>query len=300
MLRAVIVHGTVTKAAESLYRSPSGISRQLRELSAELGVELFEQEGRTLNPTPAAYLLLERSEQLFRLWEETQADLSAQSGELVGTVRVASFPTALAAVVAPVIADVQVAFPQLAVRAWEAEPAECFEFLTAGDIDLALVYITPETPESDDPRYASTTLYREPIDLLVREEDPLAARPKVALEDAADRPWIVGASYHSGSGHIVAACQAAGFTPRVVHHAHEWAAVASLVGQGLGVSIVSRMAKLDPAAGVVRVSLSGPVEPSRQVLGYTRAGAERNPAMLEVSSRISSCAEDVLKALENA
>ena len=294
LFRAVMLHGTITSAAETLFRSPSGISRQLRDLSDDLGVELFEVDGRKIKPTPTAHLLLEHVEQLLRLWEITQVNLRAQDDDIAGNLRIGAFATALTALCPQVVSSMARDFPRLRVRVIEAEPAECFDYLLEGEIDAALVYVTPDTPETDDARYASMPLYREPIDLLVASGDELAEKTAVSLADAVDRPWIVGPPQHSGSRQIITACQAAGFTPRVVHEAHGWNSVAALVGEGLGVSVVSRLARTDSAPKVVRVPLTGTAAPSRTILAYTRAGAERAPATVELISRIVEDAKSLL------
>jgi DNA-binding transcriptional LysR family regulator len=72
-------------------------------------------------------------------------------------------------------------------------------------------------------------------------------------------------------------CGAAGFSPRIVHAAVHWPAVWSLVANGLGVSLVPRLAEGPAGQAVVRVPLSRENMPTRRILTCVRRGSRRNP-----------------------
>src|SRR5699024_5309774 len=83
MLSMVQRHGTVTAAAHALRYSPSTVSHQVRQLSAELGVTLLEQHGRNVRLTPAAASLLRHVDAMSAEWESALAELGH-----AGTVRI--------------------------------------------------------------------------------------------------------------------------------------------------------------------------------------------------------------------
>ncbi|NUR06031.1 MAG: LysR family transcriptional regulator [Nocardioidaceae bacterium] len=277
VLRMVAACGTVTGAAEALHYAPSAVSQQLRTLAKDLGVDLVVQDGRRIRLTPAARVLLARSEDLFATWEEIRAELAAAGDQGRGTLRLCGFSTAAAALLPPVAVGVRAALPGCEVRVVEVGPRECFELLLADEADLAVVVATSEVPASADPRFEIGHLLDDPLDLLVPEGHRLAGTSAALLKDVVDEPWVMdrpGSPYHQL---LQTACASAGFTPVVAHHATEWDTGAALVGAGLGVALVPRLAHMPMGYPVVRVPLTGDPMPSRHILTGIRRGSRNHP-----------------------
>jgi DNA-binding transcriptional LysR family regulator len=280
VLRAVHHHGTVTSAATALHLTPSAVSQQIRQLSRDLGVPLLEPQGRRVKLTSAAHVLLDHADTLYVRWEQARADLADHASGKVGPLRLCGFPTGVATLLAPAAAHLAKAWPDLVVSVTEAETTDSFDRLLADQADLAVIIPTPDSPVSDDPRFDQQPLFDEPQDLLVHSGHPLATRDAVSLTEAAHEPWISPVPGTCDQHHVVvSACIAAGFTPQVAHHATEWIAVAALVGHGLGVSLVPRLAAI-PENAVVRIPLRGNPTPTRRILTCTRRGARQHPAIV--------------------
>ena len=103
LLIAVCEYGTVTAAAEALYRSPSGVSKQLKELAAELDVDLLERHGRRVHLTPAGRRLVSHARALHAQWETALSDTTAAARELCGPVALGGFPTSIPSVLTPAV-----------------------------------------------------------------------------------------------------------------------------------------------------------------------------------------------------
>jgi DNA-binding transcriptional LysR family regulator len=292
VLRMVAQCGTVTGAAAALNYTPSGVSQQLRALGRDLGVDLLVQDGRGVRLTPAARVLLDRSEELLSRWEEIRAEvaLSAETGG--GLLRLSGFSTAAAALLPAVAARVGEVLPACTVRIIEAEPEECFGLLLADQADVAVVVVTSGLPASSDPRFELRYLLEDPLDVLLHQEHPLAGEPAVILRDLADEPWIMdrpGRTYHQL---LQAACVAAGFTPVAAHYASEWDTGAALVGAGLGIALVPRLAHIPDGYAVVRVPLTGDPTPSRRILTGIRRGSDTQPTIATALDILRDLAAD--------
>jgi DNA-binding transcriptional LysR family regulator len=278
VLRVVQQTGTVTAAAGALHLTPSAVSQQIRQLARELGVTLLEPHGRGVRLTPAACLLLDRAATLHVQWERIRAELAERAEGAVGTLRMCGFPTAVAGLLAP--AGGRLSADGLDVRISEAETGPAFDHLLVDEADIAVVIPETDGPTLDDPRFDQWPLVDEPQDLLVPEGHPLAGRPGVRLGDAAHERWINAAP---GGCHqhqlIAAACSAAGFVPDVAHLAADWAAESALVANGLGVTLIPRMAAVPAEHPVVRVPLSGKPLPTRQIVVCVRRGSDAQPAI---------------------
>ncbi|KQT94736.1 LysR family transcriptional regulator [Marmoricola sp. Leaf446] len=289
VLRMVAACGTVTGAAEALHYTPSAVSQQLRSLSRDLGVELVVQDGRRIRLTPAARVLVERSDDLFTAWEEVRGDVGAADTGGVGTLRLCGFSTAASSLLPQVALAVRAARPRSRVRIIEADPEECFDLLLADEADVAVVVATAGVPASTDPRFEQHHLLEDPLDLLVATTHRLAGEESVHLGDLAQETWIMdrpGRPYHQL---LQAACVAAGFSPAAAHVATEWDTGAALVAAGLGVSLVPRLAHLPADHAVVRIPLRGAPAPSRHILTGVRRGSSRQPlialALAELAAR---------------
>lgn len=277
VLRILDEHGTVTAVAESLYLTPSAVSQQIRQLSRDVGVELLRREGRGVRLTPAARILLDHSDAIYTRWEQALAEVSAtQAG---GGLRLCGFPTALASLLAPAAAHLRTTTTAPRTELTEADNAACFELLLADRADIAVVVPTPGSPPQDDPRFDQQPLLDDPFDLVVPAQHRLADRDGVDLAAAAAEPWIAAPGRIDDQALVLAACAAAGFTPRIAHRAEEWNAIVALVTHGFGVCLMPRLAPIPPHHAVVRLPLRGDPTPSRRVLTCVRRGSRGQAAV---------------------
>lgn len=279
VLRVVAACGTVTAAAEALNFSPSAVSAQVRSLSTELGVPLLEQDGRGVRLTESARTLLARAVDLYALWEEIRSELADADPDRVRSLRLCGFSTAASALLPYVAAQVRATYPHCTVRIIEADPEKCFELLLAQQADLAVVVATAAIPPRGDPRFDQESLLDDPLDLLVPADHALAHRASVLLSEAARESWIMDRPGRPNHGLVLTACAAAGFTPSVAHESTEWDTGAALVGAGLGVALIPRLARIPTGDRIVRVPLRGDPTPARHILTGVRRGSRGQPAI---------------------
>lgn len=293
VLRMLSALGTVAATAEALHYTPSAVSAQLRSLSDELGVALLVPQGRRLKLTTAGEVLLQRSHELFELWENISGEVQRSSGQITGKLRMSGFSTAAAALLPAAAKLVTTAEPGTTVRIIEADPEECFELLLAREVDLAVFIPTVNVPERSDIRFEQQSLLRDPLDLLVPQSHRFAGRASVALEEVGDEDWIVdrpGTAYHQL---FLAAYASIGLVPAITHHATEWDSATALVGEGMGVALVPRLARLPGGYPVIRLPLHGEPRPDRHILTGIRRGSESNPLVSRALAALREVAASV-------
>ncbi|MGA5472602.1 LysR family transcriptional regulator [Streptomyces arboris] len=286
ILRTLRDRGTVTATAEALLMTPSAVSQQLTNLAKQLGVELLEPQGRRVRLTDAAHLVLRHAEAVFAQLERADAELTGYLRGEAGEVRVGAFSTAVPALVVPAVRLLRAEDrPGPDVRVREAEAAQAYELLTAGEVDLALS-LAAHAPTARDPRFSLFPLLADPLDVALPVGHPLADAPALRLADLAADRWIFGGS-GPWSEITTAACEAAGFVPEQAHSAAGWTAILALVEAGMGIALVPRMASREqrPAAVVMRVLEAD--QPRRHVVAAVRHGAESGPAVARVLSALS-------------
>lgn len=277
VLRAVAHYGTVTAAARALHFTPSAASQQIRQLARELGVDLLEPQGRGVRLTTAAENLLAHADAITARWEEAEHELRAEYSAAAGQLRVSGFTTAVSVLLAPMAVRLRERHPQLTVRIQEAGVPESFDLLFEGEVDLAVVDVTPRNPPLGDARFDQQPLLDDPYDLVVPADHPLAGRERVDLAEAAHEDWIAPLPDNPCRPHVISACGAAGFTPSVLHHAVDWNVTAHLVAHRLGVALIPRLAQLTPHLPIARVRCTG--DPHRKLLTCTRRGYRERPAV---------------------
>ncbi|MEU0097862.1 LysR family transcriptional regulator [Streptomyces sp. NPDC006267] len=288
ILRTLRDRGTVTATAEALLMTPSAVSQQLTNLARQLGVDLLEAQGRRVRLTDAAHLVLRHAEAVFAQLERAEAELTGYLRGEAGEVRVGAFSTAVPALVVPAVRLLRAeGSPGPDVRVREAEAAQAYELLTAGEVDLALS-LAAHAPTARDPRFSLFPLLADPLDVALPAGHPLAGAPAPRLADLAADPWIFGGS-GPWSEITTAACEAAGFVPEQAHSAAGWTAILALVEAGMGVALVPRMAARERREGVVMRVLEAD-RPRRHVVAAVRHGAEDGPAVARVLAALTSVA----------
>ncbi|RLV66642.1 Transcriptional regulator, LysR family [Streptomyces sp. CBMAI 2042] len=289
ILRTLRDRGTVTATAEALLMTPSAVSQQLTNLAKQLGVELLEPQGRRVRLTDAAHLVLRHAEAVFAQLERADAELTGYLRGEAGEVRVGAFSTAVPALVVPAVRLLRAEDrPGPDVRVREAEAAQAYELLTAGEVDLALS-LAAHAPTARDPRFSLFPLLADPLDVALPAGHPLAAAPALRLADLAADRWIFGGS-GPWSEITTAACEAAGFVPEQAHSAAGWTAILALVEAGMGIALVPRMASREqrPEGVVMRVLEAD--QPRRHVVAAVRHGAESGPAVARVLAALTETA----------
>ncbi|WP_062992965.1 LysR family transcriptional regulator [Nocardia anaemiae] len=295
VLRVLAERGTVTAAATDLHVTPSAVSQQLRSLASELGVQLVVRRGRNIELTPAARSLLAHVDDLSARWEHARADIASANTTLTGQLRLCGVSSAAAALLLPAAARLHSDHPELDVHIRELESGECFQQLLAYRSDIALV-LPAHSPPVDDPRFEQQAIFDDAQDLLVPEDHPLTRRSDVRLADAATESWIVKPENNDSYELLVAACAAAGFTPRVTHHLKEWFAVSAAVAQGFGVCLLPRLVPVPERHRTVRVPLHGNIRPARAIIAATRRGSREHPMIAAGMHTITAVADELALA----
>ncbi|GAA2693356.1 MULTISPECIES: LysR family transcriptional regulator [Nonomuraea] len=270
-LRAVADHGTVTAAAAALHLTPSAVSQQLGALEHEVGHRLFARDGRGIRLTAVGRIMLGHADEVLAQLERAEAEVAAYTTGSAGEVSVASFATAISAVLAPAVRALRLSAPALKIRVLDAEGDRGLTMLLDDQADLAIAVEYRGAP--DDQRLTRIPLYAEPFDLLLPHEHA----PASTLAELAGDDWI--GPYPGNPVHdvITFACEREGFTPGFAHSSDDFRAVVALVGAGAGVALVPRLALRDlDLSGVIVQRIPGP---ERRVFAAVRKGADLHPLL---------------------
>jgi molybdate transport repressor ModE-like protein len=274
ILREVALRGSIAAAARELSFTPSAVSQQIATLEREAGVALVERSARSVRLTPAGRALVEHTERILALLQAAEAAVRAIADGHDGELRIASFPSATATLVAPAIASLQARSLSCEITIEESDPERSMPRLRSGDVDVAMVWEYDHVPVGANDGVERATLLDDPIHLLVPAGDPLAdLESPVELADFASASWIESPPTSSCHPFTRRACSAAGFRPRVVAQSADHAALQRLVAAGVGVAFESDLSltAIEPALEVKTIASA----PKRRIsVAYRAADAE--------------------------
>jgi DNA-binding transcriptional LysR family regulator len=292
VLHAVSSYGSVTAAAAALGYAAPAASQQLAALEREVGMRLTERVGRGIELTPAAAILVAHTDALLARLDVAESDLAALRDQVSGRVALAAFPSAGATIVPAAWAALAQAAPHVQIELTEMEPDESLHAVLRGETDVAVAHEYDLLPRPLDPLFERRELARDPVLLAVPASSPLACTPDrpVPLAGLAGQPFLAPRPGTSCAEMIQRACARAGFVPRVVARATDFAVLLSLVAAGAGLTLVPELAVHHLPAGV---RLLVPAEPvTRQIFTVSRRGGDRKPAVRVVLDALAEAAQD--------
>jgi DNA-binding transcriptional LysR family regulator len=289
-LRKLRERETITATAAALHLTPSAVSQQVAALSRTVGAPLLTRHGRRVRLTPQAVILLEHADRVHAELEAARADLAAFEAGRAGVVGVGAFATAITGLLVPALGVLTRERPGISLRVDEVEPPECLSRLDTGALDIAVTVDYAFGPSRDDPRYHRTWLCRDPLHVVVPSAHARAGDRTVRIGELARETWVAGAVGHPCFEITMAACTAAGVTPRIAHHIDAWDAVIGLVAGGAGVALVPALA-LGGAGQDVAVLEVRPPEPARSIYAAVRSGSQHAPHIAAVLDALRTAAE---------
>jgi DNA-binding transcriptional LysR family regulator len=207
---AVAEEGNVTGAAERLHMAQPPLSAAVRQLEQQLGVALLDGSSRQVRLSEAGERLLKRGRELLDHADTVVADVQAVERSPSGLLRGGLSPAARFGLVPELLDRWSSAAPGVMLHTREDTTGALLRDVRQGRLDLAVVFCPPDLAG-----LASTALRDEPAVVHVRDDHPLATRPRVALDQLAGETLLV-AGGHDSPGYtaaVLAACRAAGFEP---------------------------------------------------------------------------------------
>ncbi|MDC8805589.1 HTH-type transcriptional regulator CysB [Halomonas pacifica] len=240
----------VSATAQSLYTSQPGISKQIRLLEDELGVEIFARSGKHLTRvTPAGAAIIELAGQVLRTTENIKQVAQEHSDERRGNLAIATTHTQARYALPPVIRDFTRKYPEVALHMQQGTPKQIAQMVSEGQADFAIC--TESLELFND--LVLLPCYRWNRCVLVPQDHPLA-QGELTLERLAEHPLVTYVFGFTGRSQLDDAFRAEGLTPNVVLTAADADVIKTYVRLGLGVGIVAHMA-VDPEADSDLVAL---------------------------------------------
>ena len=229
----------VSATAASLYTSQPGISKQIRLLEDELGVEIFTRSGKHLTRvTPTGEEVLRIAGDILRQVDSIKQLTQEHNSPDRGSLSIATTHTQARYALPQVIEGFIGRYPKVSLHMHQGTPIQISEKAADGSVDFA---IATEALElfSD---LLMMPCYRWNRCILVPRDHPLASLANVSLEDVAEYPIVTYVFGFTGRSKLDDAFVEKGLTPKVVFTATDADVIKTYVRLGLGIGIVAHMA----------------------------------------------------------
>lgn len=229
----------LTEVANVLFTSQPGVSRQIRELEEELGVEIFERNGKRLTGlTPPGKGILTIIESLLLEAENLQQAAQEYSGQTSGTLSIATTHTQARYALPKVVQTFRSAFPDVRIALQQSSPEHIAEWVISGKADIGIA--TEGLSRFEE--LISFPCYSWNHVVVVPEGHALLEKKGISLEDLAAYPLITYDVGFTGRSHIDDAFREAGIATDIVLTAMDSDVIQQYVSLGLGVGLVASMA----------------------------------------------------------
>lgn len=229
----------VSATAQSLYTSQPGISKQIRLLEDELGVEVFSRSGKHLTRvTPAGQAILSIAGEILQKVESIKQVAQEFSDEKKGSLDVATTHTQARYALPPTITNFMKQYPDVSLHMHQGTPMQISEMAANGTVDFAIA--TEAMSHFSD--LVMMPCYRWNRSVVVPKGHPLTKKPKLTLEDLAEHPIVTYVFGFTGRSKLDDAFVNAGLEPKVVFTAVDSDVIKTYVRLGLGVGIIATMA----------------------------------------------------------
>lgn len=229
----------VSEAAETLFTSQPGISKQVKLLEDELGVTIFERSGkRFTGVTEPGRAILDIAGVILREAENLKRVGSEYGGGDAGRLVLAATHTQARYALPVVVRDFVAQHPNVRLEMHQGNPTQIAEWVVSGEADLGIA----TEALGEYPQLVTLPVRQWSHCVIVPEGHPLQARQPLTLQDLAAWPLVTYDTAFTGRSRINRAFERVGLTPNVALTALDADVIKTYVSLGLGLGIISALA----------------------------------------------------------
>ncbi len=266
----------LTDVASMLFTSQSGVSRHIRELEEELGVEIFIRRGkRLIAMTEPGKALLTVAERILSDANNIRRIADVFANKDSGELSIVTTHTQARYSLPAVIKEFRELYPRVRLVLNQGSPEEIVAMLQSGEADVG---IASEKLMSEE-QLAAFPYYRWHHAILVPQGHPLTKEPEITLETLSQYPLVTYRRGITGRSRLDIAFQAAGLKPEVVLSAQDSDVIKTYVELGLGVGLLADMSyNRERDTGLVSINAEHLFEANTVWLGVKRGQLQRKYA----------------------
>lgn len=263
----------VTEAANALYTSQPGISKQVRLLEDELGLEIFERNGKHIKAiTPAGNKIVAIARELLVKTQAIKSVANEYTQPNHGVLRIATTNTQARYMLPGVIERFSKQYPDVSLHVHQGAPNQLYDALLSGEVDLAIT--TEAQYLFDDVVLLPCYMWNRSI--VVNPGHPLAKCKNLTIEELGKYPLVTYTFGFTGVSDLDYAFSSAGILPNIVFTATDADVIKTYVRLGLGVGIIASMAHTPEDTDLVKIDASHLFKSSMTQIAFKHSTFLRN------------------------
>ncbi|MEC4017546.1 LysR family transcriptional regulator [Streptomyces sp. H27-D2] len=233
--QTVARHEHISRAADELHVAQPSVSRMIARLEAELGVSLFDRQGRQVRLNRYGTAFLRRVDRALSELDDARREIEDTAGLSLGTVSVAA-ETLLT--LTGLLANFRTEHPGVGVRLFQSSAEAMVRQLRSREVDFCVA-----SQPLAGPALRSVELVREEVLLAVPRDHPMASRERVSVGELAGEPFITTRPGHWQRALLDKLFTDAGLKPLITCEGDEPGATQDLISAGLGVGLIPAMSR---------------------------------------------------------
>ncbi|MCC8375338.1 MULTISPECIES: HTH-type transcriptional regulator CysB [Photorhabdus] len=264
----------VSSTAEGLYTSQPGISKQVRMLEDELGIQIFSRSGKHLtHVTPAGEEVVRISREVLSKIDAIRSVASEHTYPNRGSLYIATTHTQARYALPPVIKGFIERYPQVSLHMHQGSPTQIAEAVSKGSADFAIATEALHLYED----LIMLPCYHWNRTLVVTSNHPLAGKESVSIEELAEYQLVTYTFGFTGRSELDVAFDKVGLKPKIVFTATDADVIKTYVRLGLGVGVIANMA-VDPVQDndLVCIDMRDKFSYSTTKIGFRRSSFLRS------------------------
>ncbi len=240
-LLAIVDNGlNITAAAERMYTSQPGVSKQLKLLEEELGLQLFVRKGKSLDGiTPAGLKVIDRARVIMQEVDNIRSLASDFYEEEEGSLSIATTHTQARYVLPDIVAEFRKHYPRVSLNLHQGTSEQIADMISSNKIDFA---IATGSRELFDELLLVPSYHWERTIVVPNDHELTKLDRKITLHDLAEHPLVTYVFSFGGESSLKRAFADEGLEPDVVFTARDADVIKTYVKMGMGVGIVASMA----------------------------------------------------------
>ena len=228
---AIVEEGNISHAAQRLGIAQPALSRQMKRLETQLGVQLFERGSRRIRLTDAGRVLYARVEHILGMVDGTVREITEIGAGVSGCIRLGTITTSGAMLLPELINEFHRRYPQVTFQLWEGEGTRILELLDNRVIEIGIT-----RTQVDARVYESIVLPNEPLVAVMHRDHMIGKDPhQVQVAELRDQPLIIPLRWQSL---FTGDCRKLGFEPKILCVSDSIVQDLLLAKMGMGLAIL--------------------------------------------------------------
>jgi LysR family hydrogen peroxide-inducible transcriptional activator len=259
-LITVVERESFSKAALHCFISQSALSEQIKKLEGDVGATLLDRRRHIIVPTEAGRIFINHAKQIFVELARANQEIQGLDGSnTTGKITLGVLPTIAPYFLPRVLESFGVCHTHIEVKIHEDITASLLRLIETGNADFGIVS-SPVTERG----FEIEELFSEELLVALPSKHPLADKSSIHLSELRSEKFILMHEGHFLGDQVLGFCQRHDFQPRILIRSGQLDTIQSLIGAGLGVSLVPRMAVMNATERVCYCRLKNP-QPRRTI-----------------------------------